>query len=161
MSHAFQNFSPDERKYDAGVRTKGNISIGGLTGIGWITDRREDDTWPTITQTAGRDFYDLNSYTTLTLSQNNRIAKSSILEGRVNVKKDFALAVPAYIKAGVQTQHQERRKDYHYHQYSFIGPGGLGQFAETDSWTREPIQGMRQGPWIDLYRTARHKGYRS
>ena len=27
-------------KYDAGVETKGNISVGGLTGIGWITDRR-------------------------------------------------------------------------------------------------------------------------
>ena len=157
MSHAFQNFSPDERKYDAGVRTKGNISVGGLTGIGWITDRRADDVFPTITQTAGRDFYDLNSYTTLTLSQNNRIAKSSILEGRINVKKDFKLAVPAYIKAGVQTQHQERRKDYHYHQYSFIGPGGLGQFAETDSWTRDTMEGMRQAPWLDLYRTSRHK----
>ena len=157
MSHAFQNFSPDERKYNAGVRTKGNISIAGLTGIGWITDRRADDTFPTITQTAGRDFYNLSSYTTLTLSQNNRIAKSAILEGRVNVKKDFAGVVPAYIKAGLLSQQQERRKDYHYHQYSFIGPGGLGQFAETASWTRETMEGMRQGPWIDLYRTSRHK----
>lgn len=157
MSHAFQNFSPDERQFNHGVRTKGNIAIGGLTGIGWITDRRADDVFPLITQTAGRDFYDLSNYTTLTLSQNNRIAKSSILEGRLNVRKDFRLAVPAYLKAGLQTQYQERRKDYHYHQYTFIGPGGLGQFRETADWTRDSMEGMRQGPWVDLYRTSAHK----
>lgn len=157
MSHAFQNYSPNERKYDAGVRTKGSISVAGLTGIGWITDRRADDVFPTITQTAGRSFDDLNSFTTMSMTQNNRIAKSSILEGRVNVKKDFKVVVPAYIKAGALVQHQERRKDYHYHSYTFTGPGGLGQFAETDSWTRETMEGMRQPPWVDLYRTSRHK----
>jgi iron complex outermembrane receptor protein len=157
LSHANQNFSPDERKYDAGVRTKGNIAIGGLTGIGWITDRRQDDVFPQITQTAGRDFYNLASFTTLTLSQNNRIAKSSILEGRANVRKDFNLVIPFYLKAGVLAQSQQRRKDYHYHQYTFVGPGGLGQFAETASWTRDRVEGMRQAPWIDLYRTSRHK----
>jgi len=157
LSQAFQNYSPNERKYNAGVRTKGAISIGGLTGVGWITDRRNDDVFPQITQTAGRDFYDLNSYTTLTLSQNNRIAKSSILEGRINARKDFRIAVPAYLKAGLQTQYQERRKDYNYHQYTFVGPGGLGQFRETAAWTREAMEGMRQAPWIDLYRTSRHK----
>jgi TonB-dependent receptor len=157
MSHAFQNYSPQDRKYNAGVRTKGAFSIGGLTGIGWITDRRADDTFPQITQTAGRDFYDLNSYTTMTLSQNNRIAKSSILEGRINVRKDFRLAVPAYVKAGLVTQYQERRKDYHYRQYTFVGPGGLGQFRENADWARESMEGIRQGPWIDLHRTSRHK----
>ncbi|MBI5689099.1 MAG: TonB-dependent receptor [Verrucomicrobia bacterium] len=157
LSQAFQNFSPDERKYDGGVRTKGNLSIGGLTGVGWITDRRQDEVFPQITQTAGRDFYNLASYTTLTLAQNNRIAKSSILEARANLRKDFAGVVPFYVKAGLLAQQQERRKDYHYHQYTFVGPGGLGQFAETAAWTREAMEGMRQAPWIDLYRTSRHK----
>lgn len=157
LSHAFQNYSPEDRKYNAGVRTKGAFSIGGLTGVGWITDRRADDVFPRITQTAGRDFYELGSYTTMTLSQNNRIAKSSILEGRVNARKDFRLAVPAYLKAGLLLQYQERSKDYHYHQYTFTGPGGLGQFRETADWAREAMEGMRQAPWIDLHRTSRHK----
>lgn len=157
LSHAFQNFSPSERKYDAGVRTKGNISIAGLTGVAWIVDRRADDVFPVVTQTAGRDFFNLNSYTTLTLAQNNRIAKSSIREGRVNARKNFSWVVPLYLKAGLLTQQQERRKDYHYHQYTFTGSGGLGQFAETAAWTRDRMEGMRQAPWIDLYRTSRHK----
>jgi iron complex outermembrane receptor protein len=157
LSQAFQNYSPDERKYQGGVRTKGAFSIGGLSGIGWITDRRGDDTFPLLTQTAGRDFYNLNSYTTMTLSQNNRIAKSSILEGRLNARKDFSWAVPAYAKGGLLVQDQTRRKDYNYHQYTFTGTGGLGQFAETAGWVREPMEGMRQAPWIDLYRTSRHK----
>jgi TonB-dependent receptor len=157
LSHAHQNFSPNERKYDHGVKTKGNFTVSGLTGIGWITDRTADDTFPAITQTAGRDFYDLNSYTALTLQQNNRIAKSSIIEGRLNVKKDYKLAVPAYLKGGFQYQHQERRKDYHYHSYRFNGPGGLGQFANPASWVNESVEGMRQPAWLDLYRTAQHK----
>jgi iron complex outermembrane recepter protein len=157
LSHAFQNFSPDERKYDHGVKTKGNFSVSGLTGIGWIVDRRQDDTFPQVTQTAGRDFYDLNSYTAVTLQQNNRIAKSSILEGRVNVRRDFKMAVPTYVKAGLLHQYQERKKDYHYHSYRFTGPGGLGQFANTAEWTRERMEGMRQPGWIDLYGTSRHK----
>jgi TonB-dependent receptor len=158
MSHAFQNYSPFERKYDQGVRTKGTISISGLTGIGWITDRREDGVFPRITQTAGRDFYDLGNYPTLTMTQNNRIAKSSILEGRLNARRELRLGgVPAIMKAGVLFQHQQRRKDYHYHSYRFVGPGGLGQFANTADWVREAREGMRQGPWVDLYRTSRHK----
>lgn len=157
LSNAHQNYSPENRKYDRGVRTKGSFSISGLTGIGWITDRQQDDTFPRITQTAGPDFYNLENYTVLTLQQNNRIAKSSIPEGRLNVKKDFKAAVPAYLKAGLQYQHQMRRKDYHYHSYRFTGPGGLGQFAHTAAWTREKLEGMRQAPWLDLYGTSRYK----
>lgn len=157
LSHAFQNFSPDERKYDHGVKTKGNITVSGLNNIGWIVDRSADDVFPAITQTAGRDFYDLDNYTTLTLQQNNRIAKSSIREGRLNVRKNLPLLVPAYVKAGLNVQDQERRKDYHYHSYRFTGPGGLGQFANQSSWVNERLEGMRQPEWIDLYYTAKHK----
>jgi TonB-dependent receptor len=157
MSHAFQNYSPDERKYPHGVKTKGNPSISGLTGIGWITDRTRDEVFPQITQTAGRDFYDLNNYTTLTLQQNNRIAKSAIWEGRANARKNFNAPVPAYLKAGAQYQFQERRKDYHYHSYRFTGPGGLGQFANKAGWTRETLEGMRQPQWLDIYYIGKHK----
>ena len=157
MSHAFQNYSPEERQYRHGVKTKGNLSVSGLTGVGWIIDRTADDTFPVITQTAGRDFYDLNNYTTVTLQQNNRIAKSSIFEGRANARRNFVLAVPAYLKAGVSYQYQERWKDYHYHSYRFTGPGGLGQFANRSGWVQERLEGMRQPNWIDLYSTSRHK----
>ena len=157
MSHAFQNYSPEERKYPHGVKTKGNPSISGLTGIGWITDRTGDEVFPQITQTAGRDFYDLNNYTTLTLQQNNRIAKSAIWDGRANARKNFTAPVPAYLKAGVQYQYQERRKDYHYHSYRFTGPGGLGQFANQAGWTRERLEGMRQPQWPDIYYIGKHK----
>lgn len=157
MSHANQNYSPNERKYNHGVKTKGNLSVGGLTGIGWITDRTGDEVFPAITQTAGRNFYDLNNYTTLTLQQNNRIAKSSILEGRFNAKKDFKAAVPAYLKGGASYQYQERRKDYHYHSYRFTGTNGLGQFANQSGWVNDTLEGMRQPHWIDLYYTSKHK----
>lgn len=157
LSHAYQNYSPDERFYNHGVKTKGNPSISGLTGIGWITDRTRDEIFPTITQTAGRDFYDLNNYTTLTLQQNNRIAKSALWEGRANARKDFKLVVPGYLKAGVQYQYQERRKDYHYHSYRFTGPGGLGQFANKSGWVNETLEGMRQPQWLDIYYIGKHK----
>lgn len=157
LSRAFQNLSPDERQYDHGVKTKGRFSLSGPRNLGWTIDRSADDSFATVAQTTGADIYDLANYAGLTLRQDNRIARSALFEGRINVRKNFKLVVPGYIKAGGQIQRQERRKDYHYHSYRFTGPDGLGQFRDDAAWTRRALEGQRQGAWLDIYRTARHK----
>lgn len=155
-SAGYHNYSPYDRQYSRGA-PKATLSITGPTNIGWIIDRRQDPVWPTITQTAGPDAYDLNNYTAMTLTQNNRVADASIVEGRFNFQRKLDMGVPVTVKAGLQYQQQRRDKDYRYYQWTYTGPGGLGKFADTHSWTRKRISGIRQGPWADMLLVAQHK----
>ncbi|MBI4623660.1 MAG: TonB-dependent receptor, partial [Verrucomicrobia bacterium] len=155
QSNGYQYYAPFERNFPG--KPKGTLTISGLTNIGWIVDRRRDPAWPIITQTAGRDVYDLNSYTTMTMTQNHNSADSIITEGRFSLKKNIELAVPTYVKTGFQYQQQRRERDNKQHSYTFTGPGGLGQFADKRPWVRETISGQRQGPWADQLYVAQHK----
>lgn len=155
LSSGYQYLAPFERDYPG--RPKGNLTIGGLTNIGWIVDRRRDPSWPIITQTAGPDAYNLNSYTTLNMKQDHNSADSIMVEGRFSLKKNLDLAVPTYVKTGFQYQQQRRKRDNKRHSYTFTGPGGLGQFADKSSWINETISGQRQAPWADLLYVAQHK----
>jgi TonB-dependent receptor len=158
FSSGIQNWGGDYDPYLRWKRKpKAALTISGLNNIGFIIDRRRDGAWPTVTQTAGADVYNLANYTTLTMQDNNRIADARIFEGRINARRNFALAVPAYVKFGGQIQRQERDRDYNYLSHTFTGPGGLGQFVDRRSWVNETISGVRQGPWADLLYVAQHR----
>jgi iron complex outermembrane receptor protein len=155
MSNGYQYYAPFERSFPG--RPKGTFTFAGLTNIGFIVDKRRDAAWPIITQTAGPDAYNLNSYTTLTMTQNHNSADAIITEGRVNLKKSFELAVPTFVKTGFQYQQQRRERDNKQHSYTFTGPGGLGQFIDRSSWVNKTISGQRQAPWADLLYLAQYK----
>ncbi|MEY4940054.1 MAG: hypothetical protein RIQ93_1789 [Verrucomicrobiota bacterium] len=155
MSNGYQYYAPFERSFPG--RPKGTFTFAGLTNIGFIVDRRRDPAWPLITQTSGPDAYNLNSYTTLTMTQNHNSADAIITEGRFNVKKNFELAVPTFVKTGFEYQQQRRERDNKQHQYTFTGPGGLGQFLDRSSWVNKSINGQRQAPWADLLYLAQYK----
>ena len=156
FSSGYQKYAPFENQY-GNSKPKGAITVAGLNNIGFIIDRRQSLAWPTVTQTAGPDVYNLSNYTTMTMTQNNRVANASIMEARFNVRKNFALPVPAFMKTGLQFHQQRRDKDYSYHSYAFTGPGGLAQFRDQRSWVNERISGLRQGPWVDVLYVAEHK----
>jgi len=155
QSNGYQYYAPFERGFPG--RPKGTITISGLTDIGYIVDRRRDPSWPIITQTAGRDAYDLNSYRTMVMTQNHNSADAIITEGRFNLKKNIELAVPTYVKTGIQYQQQRRERDNKQHRYTYTGPGPLSQFADKSSWVNETISGQRQAPWVDILGVAQHK----
>lgn len=158
FSSGIQNWGGDYDRYLRWKRKpKSALTISGLNNIGWIVDRRQDGAWPRVSQTTGPDMYNLANYTTLSLQQNNRIAEARILEARVNVRRNFALATPAYLKAGAQIQRQDRDRDYDYYSFAFAGPGGLGQFLDRRDWVNDTISGVRQGPWADLLYVTQHR----
>lgn len=156
MSSGYQKYAPFEQQY-GNSKPKGVIAVGGLSNIGFIIDRRQDSHWPTVTQTAGPDIYNLANYTTMTMQQNNRVANATVMEGRLNVRKNFNLPVPAFIKTGLQFQQQRRDKDYSYHSYTYTGTGGLAQFRDKHGWVNKRISGIRQGPYVDILYVAQHK----
>ncbi|MSU50820.1 MAG: TonB-dependent receptor [Opitutus sp.] len=114
--------------------------------IGWTVDRSKDGILPTITQTEGFDMYDLNNYTNLLLTQNDKRSKDVVKGGRFNLKKDLRLAVPAYLKTGFAFQRQERDLWGENRRYNYTGPdrifgtaddnAGIGQFTDTTGYHR-------------------------
>ncbi len=155
MSTTHADQAPEGRSYP-GI-PKGVFTIGGLTNIGWSIDRRADPAWPIVRQTAGPDMYDLDNYRTLSMNQNNNSARSLQSEARFNARKNLELAVPAFVKAGAQYQEQRRKRGWRQpHRYTFVGPGGLGQFADRSSFTREIVHGQRQAPWADELAVSQH-----
>ena len=155
QSNGYQYYAPFERGFPG--KPKGTITIAGLTNIGYIVDRRRDPAWPIITQTSGPDAYNLASYTTMTMTQNHNSADAIVTEGRFNLKKNIELAVPTYVKTGMQYQQQRRERDNKQHSYTYTGTGGLTQFADKSPWVKETISGQRQAPWVDLLGVAQHK----
>jgi iron complex outermembrane receptor protein len=155
MSTTHADQASEGRSYPG--QPKGVFTIGGLTNIGFSIDRRADPAWPIVRQTAGADMYDLDNYRTLSMNQNNNSARSLQTEARFSARKNLELAVPAFAKAGVQYQEQRRKRGWRQpRRYTFVGPGGLGQFADQSSFTRETVQGQRQAPWADELAVSRH-----
>ena len=158
FSSGIQNWGSDLDPYLKWDRKpKGALTIAGVNNIGFIIDRRQNPTWPTVTQTAGPDAYNLANYTTMSLRQDDKRANADILEGRFNARKTFDLAVPAYLKAGLQIHRQERDRNNVHRTFTFAGPGGLDQFADQQSWAEKTISGIRQGPWADLLKVSQHQ----
>jgi iron complex outermembrane recepter protein len=167
-SSNWYDVSHDNQKYNS--RPKGTVSAR-LNNVGWIVDRSRDLEFPTITQTQGPDLYDLNNYTGLTLSQNDRVGHDTVLAAKFNVRKTLPLRLPTFVKAGVSYQLQERETGQNTFTYTFAGPDGiagtaddnlnLGQFTDTTDYHAkdERTYASRGGvpPWPNPYMIARHQ----
>ena len=123
-----------------------NVVTMRLPNIGWIVDRSKNLVIPTITQTEGPDMYNLNNYSTLLLTQNDKRSTDTVLGGKFDLKKVFTLARPTYVKTGVNYQRQERKLWGENRRYNYTGPDGilgtaddnqdLGQFTDTTGYHR-------------------------
>jgi TonB-dependent receptor len=141
-----------------------------LANIGWTVDRSRNLVVPTITQTEGPDMYNLNNYTNLLLTQNDKRSTDTVLGGKFNLKKDLRLALPTYVKTGVTYQRQERKLWGENRRYNYAGPDGvfgnaddnrdLGQFTDITGYHRldEKTYAERGGApvWPNPYGIARH-----
>ncbi len=117
-----------------------------LNNIGWLVDRTRDPIFPFITQTQGADMYDLNNYTNLLLTQNDRRGYDTVISGKFDLKKDLPLRLPAYLKTGFTWQRQTRRQVSINRRYNYAGHDGilgnaddnrdLGQFTDRTGYHR-------------------------
>ena len=117
-----------------------------LNNIGWTVDRSKDPIFPFITQTQGPDMYDLNNYTNLLLTENDRRGYDKVISGKFDLKKDLAFRVPTYVKTGFTWQRQTRRQVSINRRYNYAGNDGifgnaddnrdLGQFTDRTGYHR-------------------------
>jgi iron complex outermembrane recepter protein len=104
--------------------------------IGWTLDKSQNAYLPIITQTAGPDIRNINTYTANNYSINRRAAWDEYWGASVNVKKDFDTRFPTYLKTGLRIREQTRRNVTMPFSGPYIGPGGLAQFV-----TYRPLPG--------------------
>jgi TonB-dependent receptor len=143
-----------------------------LNNIGWTVDRRSDPVFPFITQTQGPDMYNLENYSNLLLTQNDRRGYDKVFSAKFDLKKDLALRYPTYVKTGFTWQRQTRRQVSVNRRYNFAGADGifgnaddnrgLGQFTDRTGYHRldeEDSYADRGGApvWPNPYGIAAHR----
>ncbi|MES2696919.1 MAG: carboxypeptidase regulatory-like domain-containing protein, partial [Verrucomicrobiota bacterium] len=145
-------------------RPKATISYV-MRGIGFTLDRRGSIKWPTITPTPGApDFYNLDNYGTLRVTQPDRQGEDEIRLAKLNLKKVINLSVPTFVKLGGLVREQERALLNFTREYNFAGPDGvlttgderLGQFLDTTGKWSDSNEGYRQPPWANPFAVTRH-----
>ena len=121
--------------YDLNVsRAVSNIDAGDfggnvqatMTGVGWILNRTGSNLTPTVTQTAGADWYSLSNYNRLTLTlDDQRNGIDTIVGGQANARKTFAMDWPLTVKSGVRFRQQTRINNRAQRVFQYAGPDGI------------------------------------
>ncbi|MBI4624736.1 MAG: TonB-dependent receptor, partial [Verrucomicrobia bacterium] len=161
----YYDISQNGSKYDS--NPKGTLAYR-ISGIGFILDRRTGDPRKvSYRQTSGPDMYNLNNYEGLTLSQNDRRGFDRIFSAKLNVRKNLELAVPMFVKTGLNVRKQSRHLWSQNRSYTYTGPDGvmgnaddrqdLAQFLEVSGKHRRENDIYRPPPFMDQYAVARHQ----
>lgn len=151
----------ENRHYDS--FPTGTVSMN-LPNIGWIVDRRNDPEWPVITQTAGPDMYNLTNYRSMLLSHLDRGGEDSLLNGRVNLRKQLGFARPTFVKIGAAYREQARSTFNQNRRFNYVGADGLqnnaddqlGQFLDTRDKFTDANRDYRQPAWPNVPAIAAH-----
>jgi iron complex outermembrane recepter protein len=126
--HRFRTWDIDYDLYNSKSKADypGNSNLDViLRGSGVRLERGEDRWTPTITQTAGPDWTDINNYQE---NQYNIARMSGWDEYRgasLNAKKRFSTSWPTYLKAGVRRREQSRDLENKPFRATYVGPDGV------------------------------------
>ena len=93
--------------------------------MGWRLDRSENAYLPTITQTAGPDWTNINSYNENALNVARRAGWDNYRGLAFNAKQSFTAPVPFYLKAGARWREQTRKNVSTPYSGTYVGPDGV------------------------------------
>ena len=117
VSRAVSNI--DHGDFGGGIQAR-------MTGVGWVLDRSRSNLTPTVTQTAGENWYTLGSYKQLTLTvDDQRNGVDTIVGSQGNVQKTFATNWPITVKSGVRFRQQTRVNNRAQRVFQYAGPDGI------------------------------------
>jgi iron complex outermembrane recepter protein len=161
--------SHDDEKYNASPNGSLTMSMG---GVGFTIDRAADSEIPVVRQTEGPSFRDLNNYSALRITQNDRRGYDKVYGGKFDLRKDFAWKAPAFLKTGLNYQEQWRKLWEWSRPWDYAGLDGvlgnaddrlnLAQFTEQDPRTKDIeehyLKDRGDAPvFPDVFAVARHK----
>ncbi len=94
-------------------------------GIGLRIEDTSDPNFPTLTQTAGPDIKNPNSYSTARRDLRIAQGKDAFVGGAVNLKQSFETVVPTWIKAGLRARKQNRDLFANQYRWDYVGRDGV------------------------------------
>ncbi|MGH8018843.1 MAG: TonB-dependent receptor [Opitutaceae bacterium] len=86
---------------------------------------KDDEKFPTVTQTAGPDWTRLDSYAENDYRSDNNLGWDEYIGAAFNAKKEFEIRFPAYVKAGVRYRRQTRDLARFRYRTTYVGPDGV------------------------------------
>ncbi|MFZ5495472.1 MAG: TonB-dependent receptor [Verrucomicrobiota bacterium] len=114
-----------------GDKDNGGSFTATINNVGYKLDMTNSVNFPDFTQTAGPSIYDINNYTTGTLTQTGSRRDAHIYSARGDVKYDLGTAHPAYLKTGFSLRRQDSKmvtKDDR--SLVYVGPDGKTNTAD-------------------------------
>lgn len=143
-----------------------------LNNVGWNADNSSGDAFPTIRQTAGPNMYDIGNYGALQITQTDQRGYDRVLGGKFDLRKDFAFALPVFVKTGFLYKEQKRKVWSWSRRFNYAGPDGIAGNADDTANLRQ--FGLSRGPtsdehayfidrgegappWPDTYKVAAHR----
>ncbi len=125
--HRYPNLQLDYDVYQSASKAYypgNNTFTYTMRNAGWIL-RKDDPFFPTVIQTAGADWTQLDSYTENAYVSARSVGWDEYLGAAVNVKKFFETAVPTYVKTGLRFREQSRDLDNTPYNTVYLGPDGV------------------------------------
>ncbi|MBI4623988.1 MAG: TonB-dependent receptor, partial [Verrucomicrobia bacterium] len=95
------------------------------TGIGLRIEDTSDPNLPKLTQTAGPDITNPNSYSTARRDLRKAQGKDAFVGAAINIKKNFDTVVPTWVKAGVRLRTQNRDLFADQFRWNYVGRDGV------------------------------------
>jgi len=96
-----------------------------INGVNYVVDRTGRLHFPSITRTGGADPANYDNAFTDSLNRKDFHAEDEISQAQFNVKRDFATALPASLKAGFRYRTQEKAQDRAQDVWTYVGPDGV------------------------------------
>lgn len=118
-----------------------------MGSAGWIYDRTRSFLYPSLTQTAGPDWFDIENYGIDTLTYQVRDYKDQmdVYTIRADFRYNLPTSFPLMLKTGFLLNRDERaRKDFNTKNYSYKGIASLSKFLDNSIVTSSTKE---QGPW--------------
>ena len=118
------------RSLPDGVRS---ITLSGNTNISYRLEGSNGDPTPAFTQLAGRDVWDINSYTRMSASDEQVDGLDKIAGGVLNVRRDFKARFPFFLQSGLSYRKQERNISGGIRNFTYVGPDGIANTADDNA----------------------------
>ncbi|MDR1011904.1 MAG: TonB-dependent receptor [Opitutaceae bacterium] len=131
LSHSQRHYSSDPgEKYGPGGG--GTVSYNSYN-VGWILDQTASAAHPKLTQNGGNDWFNIDYYSNLRVTQPGYDDQTDFSNARANVRYRFPFSFPLSIKGGVWMNREEReRVNYHSKVYYYQNVGSPRLFLNPD-----------------------------